>query len=201
MGKRTIAVFDFDGTITKKDTFTEFIKFTRSKLGFILGFVVCIPYILSYKWKILPNYVAKQKIFSYFFKGMKYSAFCEYSDKFSAVIDTFVRQETITKLHSHQKQGHKIYVISAGGEEWIKYWCKKNGIDNVLATKSETDSKDCLTGRFLSKNCYGEEKVRRLLEVEPDRENYILYAYGDSAGDIPMINFSDHGEFVNNLRV
>lgn len=194
--KRTIVVFDFDGTITTKDTFAEFIKFTHTRLSFYFGALICVPFIFAYKFKLMPNYKAKQKIFSYFFKGMPYSLFCEYADKFSECIDKFLRQSTIDKLNYHKDLGHKIYVISAGGEEWIKYWCKKNGIDNVLATQSAVDKQGNLTGKFLSKNCYGEEKVRRLLEKEPDRENYTLYAYGDSAGDVAMITFADYGTMI-----
>ena len=50
-----------------------------------------------------------------------------------------------------------------------------------------------MTGNFLSRNCYGEEKVRRLLELEPNRNSYILYAYGDSKGDKELIEFADKG--------
>ena len=53
-----------------------------------------------------------------------------------------------------------------------------------------------LTGNFSSKNCYGQEKVNRLLEKEPDRTNYILYAYGDSAGDKEIIEFADYGYYI-----
>lgn len=46
-----------------------------------------------------------------------------------------------------------------------------------------------LTGRFLSANCYGQEKVNRLLEKEPERDSYILYAYGDSRRDRELLAF------------
>jgi phosphoserine phosphatase len=52
----------------------------------------------------------------------------------------------------------------------------------VLATQIEVDSKGKITGKFKTKNCYGQEKINRLLEKFPDRENYLLIAYGDSRG-------------------
>jgi phosphoserine phosphatase len=61
-----------------------------------------------------------------------------------------------------------------------------------LATKVKPD----LSG-FISKNCYGQEKVNRLLEVEPDRKNYYLYAYGDSRGDREMLAFADFPTLVH----
>ena len=61
----------------------------------------------------------------------------------------------------------------------------------------EEDGNGNLTGRFLSKNCYGPEKVNRLLRVKPERDAYVLYAYGDSRGDKEMIEFADKGQYIN----
>lgn len=73
---------------------------------------------------------------------------------------------------------------------------KQYVLSNVLGTKIEIDLSGKLTGNFSSKNCYGQEKVNRLLEKEPDRTNYILYAYGDSAGDKEIIEFADYGYYI-----
>lgn len=60
----------------------------------------------------------------------------------------------------------------------------------------EIDSFGYLTGRFITLNCYGQEKVKRLLEIEPDRKEYILVAYGDSRGDKELLEFADHGILI-----
>jgi phosphoserine phosphatase len=64
----------------------------------------------------------------------------------------------------------------------------------VLGTQVEViDGK--LTGRFLSKNCYGQEKVNRILSLYPNRQEYNLTAYGDSRGDKEMLAFADESHF------
>ena len=64
----------------------------------------------------------------------------------------------------------------------------------VLGTKVETrDGR--LTGRFATPNCYGPEKVRRIREVFPDRDNYHLTAFGDSRGDKEMLDYADQGYY------
>jgi phosphatidylglycerophosphatase C len=46
--KRRIAFFDFDGTITTKDTLLEIIKFQKGTLRFYTGFLLCSPYIAAW---------------------------------------------------------------------------------------------------------------------------------------------------------
>jgi phosphoserine phosphatase len=52
-----------------------------------------------------------------------------------------------------------------------------------------------LTGRFLTKNCYGQEKVNRIKELYPHREEYHLTAYGDSNGDRELLAFADEAHY------
>ena len=58
------------------------------------------------------------------------------------------------------------------------------------------ESKDGrLSGRFLTKNCYGREKVNRLLQLFPERKDYWLTAYGDSRGDYELLDFANEGHY------
>ena len=193
---RVIAVFDFDGTITKKDTFLEFIKFVKGKKSFYIGLLMYSPMLLAYKLRMYPNWKAKQKIFSYFFSRMDYRDFCKYGIDFSRKISDFTNSKIINKIKWHREQGHTIYVISASIEEWVVPWCLQNGITNVLSTKIKVDKNNLIIGTLKSKNCYGQEKVNRLLEMEPNRSSYFLYAYGDSDGDKEILAFANKGIFV-----
>lgn len=189
---KKIAVFDFDGTITRKDTLLEFIRFSKGKWTFLKGFAIYSPLLIAYKLGLYPNWKVKQKIFAYFFKGMKYNDFCMYGDKFKSVVNSILNEEQIKRLRNHINKGDSVYVISASIEEWVSPWCHAFGIENVLGTKIEVLN-GIVTGKFITKNCYGKEKVNRLLEKEPERETYYLYAYGDSAGDKEMLEFADKG--------
>ncbi len=70
MNAGKIAFFDFDGTITTKDTLLEIIKFQKGKRAFYIGFLLHGPWLLAYKLKLFPNDAVKQKILTYFFAGM-----------------------------------------------------------------------------------------------------------------------------------
>ena len=199
MTRETIAVFDFDGTITRKDTLLEFIKFSKGKKRFYFGFLLFSPLLVAMKLKLYPNWKAKQKLFSYFYKGISIEQFNEWGDGFSAEIDKIVRPKATGTIKSHKENNDKIVIISASIENWIKPWAEKIGVETILATKIETDKNGLLTGKFLTKNCYGQEKVNRLSEVFPDRKNYKFIACGDSRGDKKLINFADEG-FYNKFK-
>ena len=194
--QRTIAIFDFDGTLTTKDTLLEFIKFACGKKAFYIGFFLHSPLLILMKLGLYPNWKAKQKVFSWFFKGVPYTTFAKYGEDFAEIIKMMMKETTLFILRKHQSEGADIYVISASVDEWVCPFCSQLGVKNVIATQIETDCKGMLTGRFSSPNCYGKEKVRRFLEVEPSRSEYYLYAYGDRRGDKEIISFADKGFYV-----
>lgn len=196
MAKRCIAVFDLDGTLTTKDTLLEFIKFACGVPRFYWGFLLFCPILILMKLHLFPNWKAKQMFFSHFFKGWEYNDFKAKGQLFANEIEKMENRKMLEKLNDHLNHSDVVYVISASIFEWVQPWCEKIGVSRVLTTQIEVDANGIISGRFATKNCYGKEKVRRLLEVEPERHSYILYAYGDSRGDKEMIAFSDYGSEV-----
>lgn len=195
--KRKVAVFDFDGTLTTKDTLLEFIKFACGRKKFFIGFLLFSPLLILMKFHLYPNWKAKQQVFTWFFKGLSYEDFVSMGKSFAKKID-FIRKKNICeKLINFKSQGYCVYVVSASVDEWVRPFCESQlSVDGVLATHVEVDKNGILTGKFSSRNCYGQEKVNRLLCVEPNRNEYCLYAFGDSAGDKEMLQFADHGVLV-----
>ncbi len=61
MSGKKIAFFDFDGTITTKDTLLEIIKFQKGKTVFYFGFLLHTPWLIAYKLNWLPNDTGKTK--------------------------------------------------------------------------------------------------------------------------------------------
>lgn len=115
--KKVVAVFDFDGTITSKDTLLEFIIFACGKWKFLAGFLLHSPWLCLMKLHLYPNCKCKERIFSWFFKGMAYNAFAELGRRFSERADGILRQETLELVNKHKREGAAVYVVSASIEE------------------------------------------------------------------------------------
>ena len=185
-----LAFFDFDGTITTDDSLIKFIRFVVGDVKTAWGMILLSPMLITYKLKFIPNYKAKQWMLSYFFKGMDEQQFLKVAKEYSLKhIDTILRPKAMEKIAWHKEQGHKVVVVSASIECWLKPWCDINGLD-MIATKLEIKD-GMLTGKFLTKNCYGIEKANRVKEAY-NLSNYdYIYAYGDSRGDKELYALAD----------
>jgi len=185
-----IAIFDFDGTITTNDSLFHFTKFITGNTKFVIGMIILLPMLTAYKLKIIPNYKAKQYMLSYFFKGMNKDIFMRKANEYSLKhMKTILRPKAMEKIEQHKEQGHKIVIVSASIECWLKPWCDKNKLD-LIATKLEIKN-GIVTGKLLTKNCYGIEKVNRIQsKYKLDNYDYI-YVYGDSIGDKELLELAN----------
>lgn len=196
MGKKRVVAFDFDGTITRKDTLIEFIRFAKGDLRFILGFLLFSPLLIAFKLKLYPNWKAKHRIFKYFFGGMDYNAFQRLGQRFYKERgEDLVYKEAKTQIERHLSEGAEVVVITASVEEWVRPFTEAMHILHLLGTRLEISSESKLTGRFSTPNCYGIEKVNRLKTLYPERDVYHLTAYGDSRGDKELLEYADERHY------
>lgn len=184
-----IAFFDFDGTITKKDSTAKFIRYFVGDIAFIKGIIILLPFIIAYKIKILSNNQIKKKLITYFFKDIDIKYFIAKARDFSLnMLDPIIRKKALDRIIWHKNNGDELVIVSASINLWLLPWCKRNDI-TLIATELEVVNNK-ITGNLISNNCYGPEKVKRILESY-DLSNYTcIYAYGNSRGDYEMLKIA-----------
>lgn len=182
---------DFDGTLTTRDTLLAFIRYAKGATAFWLGFLLHTPWLVLMKLGLYPNWKAKQRVFSYFFGDMNLETFDTLCQAFAKENRHLLRPlaiETIKKAHS---EGAEVLIVSASIDNWVQPF-----FPDVKVIGTQVEVRDGrLTGRFLTKNCYGQEKVNRILNYLPDRKTYRLIAYGDSRGDQELLAFADEAHY------
>lgn len=189
-----LALFDFDGTITTKDSLVDFIQYVVGRPAYYLGLLRSSPILSAYALKLIPNHIAKEKLIAYFFKEWDAERFKRETDRYALKeIDKIIRPQAMEKIRWHQGKGHQVVIVSASVECWLKAWCDKNDID-LIATRLEI-KENRLTGRFATKNCYGIEKANRVQESYDLSAYEYIYAYGDSRGDRELLALSDESHY------
>lgn len=191
--KSVIAAFDFDGTITTRDTLIPFLFRSFGAARFLGYMIRSGPTLIGYAIRMLPNDVAKERLLVNFLQGVGKQKLESWGNTFAhEVIPGMLRKRAMNRLKWHQAQGHLCVIISASLDVYLKPWADSVGIENVLCTSLEVDDSGKLTGRLATANCYGAEKRRRLLQWLGDSSRYCIYAYGDSRGDRELLEMADH---------
>ncbi len=186
-----IAFFDFDGTITTRDSMIELIKFHHGKLNLYAGLTVLSPWMIAMKLKLISNQKAKEKLLTWFFKDYSTDDFSKICKSFiQKKLSTIINPEAIQKINEHKKNGNEVVVVSASATNWIEGWCKENNL-KCIATQLE-DVDDKITGKLAGINCNYNEKANRILK-EYNLNNYsAIYCYGDTKGDKAMLQLATH---------
>ena len=186
-----IAFFDFDGTITTKDSMMEFIRFYRGDLQYYAGFLLTSPFLLAYKAGLIKKNTAKQKFLGFYFKGESLTSFEARCKAFAKeVLPSLIRPKAMQEIKKLKEAGVKVVIVSASAENWIRYWALEHGLE-LMGTRLKVEQ-DKITGSFDGENCYGDEKVCRIKEQYALKDYQEIFCYGDSSGDKPMLQLATH---------
>ncbi len=184
---KVIAFFDFDGTITNRDIFWDYL-FYRLKTGLSpKKLIYSVPFFALYLIKVLNNEKAKQFIFSKLFKG-------EPADNFKSTIQKYyetdfkkrLKRDALTRISWHKNSMHQVYIVSANFDLIVQQFAAEQFI-KLISTQLDIEN-NIITGKFSTQNCYGMEKVNRIKKSVPNLSSFTkIYAYGDSKGDREML--------------
>lgn len=86
--------------------------------------------------------------------------------------------------------------MSAGIVDWIWPWASANGIDAVIATEIEVLPSGTISRKFSSRNCHGQEKLTRIMEILHPLSDDEIGAYGNSTSDKKMLAFANHASMM-----
>lgn len=200
---RRVVAFDFDGTYTLSDSLPLFLKWSFGKWGYWWGLLLCLPWLVLFKLRLLRGGQAKERLISHFVKGMPQEEFQALGRQFAAHYQpTLTRPEAEQAMNAALENGDQVLVVTASIIDWVKPWFKDRDV-TILSTEMEVDADGRLTGRFACPNCNGAEKWRRIVEAVPDVEQRELVAYGDSGGDRVMLAHADKaylGDFKTTME-
>lgn len=189
-----IVAFDFDGTLTIRDSYNAFLKWRAGPGGWALGLVKLAPALAVYA-RDRDRGRLKAAATKEFLAGMTRAELAEAADRFAGEIwPHFMRPDALKTWNDWGERGAYRVIVTASPEETVAPFAARLGAEDLLGTPLTFDSDDRLTGAFSGPNCRAEEKVRRLHSAYgPDMT--LAAAYGDTSGDTDMLAIAQEAGF------
>ena len=193
-----VTAFDFDGTLTRRDTLLPYLWRGLGWPRFLLALLLSGPWLAAFALRLMSNHRAKARLLRVSFKGRTEAEMAQWTAAFvSDYLPAQWQPDTLARLRQHQQLGHCCVIVSASPGIYLHDVGRMLGMDGVICTELATQD-GALTGRMETPNCHGEEKVRRLqawLAERGIRKPVVLHAYGDSSGDVPLLNLADYANY------
>jgi len=187
---RPIAAFDFDGTLTVRDSFTAFLRWRARPLRYALGMGRLAPAALRYlvdkdRGRIKAAAVRE------FLNGLPRPWLEALAGEFAAThAATLLRPDALATWREWGERGALRIIVTASPSLVVRPFAELLQADELIGTDLVVDSQDRVTGAFATRNCRGPEKVARL-EARFGPGLRLAAAYGDTAGDREMLAIAE----------
>ncbi|HEX6236923.1 MAG TPA: HAD family hydrolase [Acidimicrobiales bacterium] len=194
-----VAAFDFDGTLTRRDTLLPFLR--RTCGGHRVARAVAAA-----ARRTRDRDVLKVAAIDQLFRGWPAERLEQLGAAYAAELHRGLRPEVLDRLRWHQASDHAVLLVSASLGAYLRPLAQDLGIDAVLAVELAVNGDGVLTGGVVGgANTRGPEKAARLLSWTAGRfgpdTDVELWAYGDSPGDAELLTLADHPSWVGRRRV
>lgn len=187
---QAIVAFDFDGTLTVRDSFTEFLRWRAGAGGWALGLVKMAPALATYARDRDRGRIKAASV-KEFLKGVPRAQLEQDAKAFAGQVwPGFMRYDALAVWKDWGAKGAHRVIVTASPETTVAPFARRLGAEALLGTPLVFDGDDRVTGAFASPNCRGEEKVRRLRAMYGD-DVRLAAAYGDTSGDTEMLAIAD----------
>jgi len=179
-----IVAFDFDGTLTIRDSFTEFLRWRVGPGGWALGLVKLAPALAAYARDRDRGRIKAASVREFLHGVDRHTLEVEAARFADQIWPRFMRPDALKVWDDWGRRGAHRVIVTASPVATVAPFAKRLGAEALLGTEFVFDADDRITGDFAGPNCRGAEKVRRLKA-----------AYGDTSGDAEMLAMAQEAGF------
>jgi phosphatidylglycerophosphatase C len=185
-----VVAFDFDGTLTVRDSFTAFLKWRAGPARYALGLVRLAPAALAYLVHHDRGRI-KAAATREFLRGIPRDRIeADARDFAERVSRGLLRPDAVAAWTRWRSEAVRLVIVTASPDLIVAPFAQALGADSLIGTELAFDAQDRVTGNFATPNCRGPEKVARLKAAFGPRVE-IKAAYGDTGGDREMLAMAE----------
>ena len=191
---KNLALFDFDGTLCKKDSFTGFIFYALSKRHIVKQGIKILPWIQAYYLNAYPAHAMRSKLFRAMFSNANVLELEQIAQEYAANLISQLNPPLLKQLKQHQSLGDDVVLVSASVDVYLQHVCALLNIDLICTHTEQVNN--TYTGQYTTPDCSSEQKKLRILEKYSLDHYSVIYAYGNSMEDNEMLALADHAYMV-----
>ena len=198
---RAVAVFDLDGTITRFDTLGPFLVACLARRPLRLARLpLVLPALLSYAAN-RDRGALKGSLLHAMLGGLPRAWLALRSVAFVRwLLRRGLYEEACVAIRTHRQRGDRLVLMSASTDLYVPQIAEALGFELTLCSRVRWYADDRLDGRLAGANCRDLEK-QHLLQALIEREHPArVYAYGNSASDVPHMLLAQEGFLINGPR-
>ncbi len=183
---RPLVVFDFDGTLTCRDSFRDFLAWRAGPVAYAAGLASLAKPLLAFAREHDRGRL-KAAMIRQFLRGVRREALEQQAIAYAeARSRSLMRPDASRRWRDWRSRGARLVIVTATPETIVAPFARGLGADALIGTRMAFDADDRATGELAGANCRGAEKVRRLRKAFGD-DVVLEAAYGDSDGDHEML--------------
>jgi phosphatidylglycerophosphatase C len=191
----TIAAFDFDGTLSRRDTMLPFLRRLCGAPAVAAAAAREILPLLGALSGRGDRDTAKAAMIARLLTGRSTQEARRIGGEYGEmVVASRLRGGAVELVEWHRRRGDILVLVSAGLDLYLDRVAEVLGFDHALVTRLE-EQEGRLTGRIAGANVRGAEKARLLGDLLGERAR-TLVAYGNSAGDREMLAMAARATLV-----
>jgi HAD superfamily hydrolase (TIGR01490 family) len=196
-----LVLFDFDGTLTTRDTIRPFASYlcnASGRSGFTRASVDLS--LLLLKLHLTSNHTFKQRFLQLLVQGLPAGRVQKWAEQFHAThLESIQNRPVVELLLEHTAAGDDVYLVSSNFDFFLQPLQQRWNLKGILATQTEVLD-GCFTGCIVGRACDGREKLTRVVASFGERNAREAVAYGDSRSDCFLLDFVRTGHWVGPSR-
>jgi phosphatidylglycerophosphatase C len=191
--RRRVAAFDFDGTLSRKDSLAPFLEIVCGRAQLYRSLAVRAPVLAGIAIGIGDRDAEKERLVGRLLYGRSAASVRDAGAAYARSLTEgdALRPDMLERVAWHRSEGHEIVIVSASLDVYLEPLAPLLGVDQVFCTRLGIGPDDRLNGLLEGGNVRGAEKVRRI-RAWLGSDEAELWAYGDSAGDRELLEAADH---------
>ncbi|MDH6252907.1 phosphatidylglycerophosphatase C [Chryseobacterium sp. H1D6B] len=185
--------FDFDGTITYKDTMFMYLKF-YDPARYHMQFLRHVPLFILLKLKLAETEKVKKSFIGSILKGQSQEKIEKKAQQFfEHHYPKIVRENALDFIKNIDRTHTQSLLVTASLDIWVKPFADKLQMQ-LVSTRAEFKN-GVFTGNFIGRNCNGNEKLERIKEEISNTKYDKIIAFGDTSGDKQMLKWANEGHY------